>query len=100
MTKVDKRKTSSNISILLSVLTRRCGDGGKRTRYSSLRHSPKGLMECESGAIYVGDTCSSCGAGFGGPTANWKHCGIVFHQVCGASSIKFPTHLMRHMNAY
>src|SRR5712671_4345974 len=47
MTKRDNGKTSSIMSALSYILTRRCGDGVRRTRDWSLRRSPNDPMECK-----------------------------------------------------
>src|SRR5258708_17698230 len=58
MNKVDKRKISWIMSVLLFIRTRRCGDGARRTGSWSLRHSPREPMECKGCPLPCFDTLS------------------------------------------
>src|SRR6266705_2704144 len=47
MTRVDKRRISSDISRLSFTLMQRCGDGEMKIRNWSLKHSPREPMGCK-----------------------------------------------------
>src|SRR5216684_3166200 len=58
MNKVDKRKISWIMSVLLFIRTRRCGDGARKTGSWSLRRSAREPMECKGCPLPCFDTLS------------------------------------------